>query len=83
MAPASSVRPIVVRMAKLRPVYKRLYRTKLRGQTPEVAAVVGISRDVMKVTGLEPGSMMIVEGYADQTIRLFPAGDAVTRNEDE
>jgi hypothetical protein len=42
-----------------------------------------IPREVALATGMEAGMTVVMEGYADGRVRVFPAGDLVTRSESE
>jgi hypothetical protein len=76
-------RPILVRTAKLRAAYKRIFRTKRKGTTSHTAVMISIPSVILEVLGLEVGATMIIEAYANQTIRLFPAGDVANREDEE
>lgn len=79
-------RPLLIRPTKLRFArnLKSQIKTKrhtnprvYRWQTMEIT----IPMEIVEVTGLEAGMTMVIEGYRDGRIRMYPAGDVVSREE--
>jgi hypothetical protein len=42
---------------------------------------ITIPREIAEVTGVEAAMTMCIEGYADGRIRIFPAGDLMSKGE--
>jgi hypothetical protein len=42
---------------------------------------ITIPRDIVELTGVEAGITMCVEAYVDGRIRIFPAGDLMSRED--
>jgi hypothetical protein len=80
--------PVILRNAKLRlaagdPVkyQRKAWKTKHRPETWKTLEIT-IPKEVAEVAGLEEGMTMVCEGYAGGTIRMFPAGDCMSRDEE-
>ena len=80
--------PILIRNSKIRlaagdPIryQKAAWKTK-KGSHVWKTLEITIPRPVVEVAGLEEGMTMVVEGYKDGVVRMFPAGDAMSREEE-
>src|SRR5208337_444147 len=78
-------KPVLTRTSTLR--YQRspnrgVSRSIRRGGGPAwIPLAVTIPREIVEAAGFEAGMTMIVEGYKDGRIRIFPAGDMVSRED--
>src|SRR5208337_1285175 len=78
-------KPVLTRTSTLR--YQRspnrvASRSIRRGGGPAwIPLAVTIPREIVEAAGFEAGMTMIVEGYKDGRIRIFPAGDMVSRED--
>ena len=84
-----SSRPAIVRQAKLRYAAKYLPPTKTRKASKNFQPAhqwksleITLPRAVVEVAGLEPEMMIQMEAYVGGWVRLYAAGDVITR-EDE
>jgi len=78
-------RPVIVRLAKVRYATSARQRSLTRaGKSPSQwqSIEVNIPREIAESTGIEAGMMLCMEAYADGRIRLFPAGDILSRDEE-
>ncbi len=81
-------RPVLIRMVRLRYASNsqaaREKGTHNRDGRPAAwrSLEITIPREIVEVTGVEAGITMCLEGYVDGRIRIFPAGDLMSR-EDE
>ena len=77
--------PVFIRLAKVR------YATSARqrsltgsGKSPSQwqSIEVNIPREIAEVTGIEAGMTLCLEAYADGRVRMYPAGDILSRDEE-
>lgn len=73
-------RPVLMRLAKLRYAY-RVQKARKKGNVVHTSALITIPKDILEVTGLEVGMTIMIEGYRDGRVRMFPAGDMVSRED--
>ena len=76
---------MIVRLAKVRYATSARQRSLTRaGKSPSQwqSIEVNIPREIAESTGIEAGMMLCMEAYADGRIRLFPAGDILSRDEE-
>lgn len=80
-------KPILVRTSTLRyaATYKQLMRPKKsRGVGYQWNTLeITIPREIIEAAGWEQGMTICVEAYVDGRLRLFPAGDVLSRVEEE
>ena len=80
-------RPVLIRTVKLRYASnsQAAQETGTRNRDGRPAAwqslEITIPREIAEVTGVGAGITMCIEGYVDGRIRIFPAGDLVTRED--
>jgi hypothetical protein len=92
LGPPDIDRPVVIRSAVIRyqrtrnkSEVKRSFNktTTKTGEPFWMPLMLTIPREVALATGMEAGMTVVMEGYADGRVRVFPAGDLVTRSESE
>jgi hypothetical protein len=80
-------RPVLVRVVKLRYAANsnaangKTTRTRASGPAGWRSMEITIPREIAEVTGIEAGMTMCVEGYVDGRVRIFPAGDLLSRDD--
>jgi hypothetical protein len=79
-------RPIIVRISKVRFAASPAMR-KLKGnrKSPSQWQTIEISipREIAEITGWEVGMTIAQEAYTDGRIRMYPAGDVLSREDAE
>jgi hypothetical protein len=74
-------RPIAIRTARLRYVYGNKVK-KHNGRLQDwYPVIITLPRDIMESAGLEVGMTLVVEGYADGRVRMFPAGERLGKDD--
>ena len=73
-------RPVLMRMAKLRYAY-RIRKPRKKGMVVHTSALITIPKEILEVSGIEVGMTMMIEGYRDGRVRMFPAGDMMSRED--
>lgn len=80
-------RPVLVRNSKLRyatSAKQRTYKTKTGQKYGNWLTIeVTIPREIVEITGWEVGMTLCMEAYVDGRIRVFPAGDVLSREEEK
>jgi hypothetical protein len=80
-------RPVLIRMVRMRyasnsrAAKKKRTHDRVDGPATWRSLEITIPREIAEVTGVEAGITMCVEGYVDGRIRIFPAGDLVSRED--
>jgi hypothetical protein len=80
-------RPVLVRVVKLKYASNsqaaRERGARNRDGRPAAwrSLEITIPREIVEVTGVEAGMSMCLEGYVDGRVKIFPAGDLMSRED--
>jgi len=77
-------RPILMRQSVLRYAYRarKIWKGKPVKDGWWQSLIVGVPREIIETAGWEPGMTLVMEAYVDGRVRMYPAGDVVSREEE-
>ena len=79
-----SERPVLVRVVRIR---RSAYSERVKARHSQssfdrwVSLEITIPREIAEVAGLEAGATMCLEAYSDGRVRLYAAGDLMSRED--